>query len=276
MHFAAMVPHPPIIVEEIGRGHLGKVEKTVRAMKNLARRVSEFDPDFIILSTPHNRYQINRIGYLAPPVLIGSFAQFNVPQLTYEFRNCMEFLEVITSPKARFSNYLFPVDSHVLDHGVLVVLDYLKREGVEKPISVLTASLGESQTYFDYGKLLRETLLQSPLAEKTFVYIASGDLSHCSNKEVWDRQYNPEGEEFDKLFCSSAKRLEFGEILGLNEDFVDRAMQCGLYSFLLLGGFMDGADYKSDIKSYETPFGVGYLVAEFQERGDGKKDKEET
>jgi len=42
---------------------------------------------------------------------------------------------------------------------------------------------------------------------------------------------------------------------------VEEAGECGLRSFVIALGMLDGNSFKSEIISYEGPFGVGYLVA---------------
>ncbi len=50
------------------------------------------------------------------------------------------------------------------------------------------------------------------------------------------------------------------ELLKLDYGFIAGAAQCGLRSYLMGFGFMDGLDYRSKVVSYEGPFGVGYLT----------------
>ena len=49
-----------------------------------------------------------------------------------------------------------------------------------------------------------------------------------------------------------------------DEDFVDDAGECGYRSILILMGILDGLNIKPRILSYEGPFGVGYLVADYK------------
>lgn len=50
---AFMLPHPPIIVPEIGRGEEKKVQKTVEAYHAAARQIADLKPETIILMSPH-------------------------------------------------------------------------------------------------------------------------------------------------------------------------------------------------------------------------------
>jgi len=118
--------------------------------------------------------------------------------------------------------------------------------------------------YFEKGKEI-----YSKLAEvKRYSLIASGDMSHCL-KENGPYGFNPEGPEFDRLLIDLIIKKDIKKILGLDQEF-PHAGECGLRSFCFLFGILEehsritGQIWKPEILSYEGPFGVGYLVANFK------------
>ena len=50
---AVMVPHPPIIIPDIGKGEEKKIQNTVDGYREAARRVAGWKPDTIVLLSPH-------------------------------------------------------------------------------------------------------------------------------------------------------------------------------------------------------------------------------
>ena len=48
-----MVPHPPLIVPEVGKGEERVIEETTRAYEKAAEFVASLKPDTIVLSSPH-------------------------------------------------------------------------------------------------------------------------------------------------------------------------------------------------------------------------------
>ena len=50
---AFMVPHPPLIVPEIGRGEERKIKNTVCAYHEIGRRIAGLKPETIVLISPH-------------------------------------------------------------------------------------------------------------------------------------------------------------------------------------------------------------------------------
>jgi len=50
---AYMVPHPPVIMAEVGRGEEKKIQKTIDAFTEVGRRIGNLRPDTIIVTSPH-------------------------------------------------------------------------------------------------------------------------------------------------------------------------------------------------------------------------------
>ncbi len=89
-------------------------------------------------------------------------------------------------------------------------------------------------------------------------------MSHCL-KEEGPYGFHPEGPKFDEDLISALKDKDAGRILKLN-DIYPEAGECGLRSICFLLGILEesGLSWQPEILSYEGPFGVGYLVADFK------------
>ena len=48
-----MVPHPPLIVPEVGRGSEKKVQKTIESYEKVADEIAALQPETIIITSPH-------------------------------------------------------------------------------------------------------------------------------------------------------------------------------------------------------------------------------
>ena len=51
---AVMVPHPPIIIPEVGRGEEKKIKETSDSYRRAAAKIAEWDPDTVIVISPHS------------------------------------------------------------------------------------------------------------------------------------------------------------------------------------------------------------------------------
>jgi AmmeMemoRadiSam system protein A len=94
------------------------------------------------------------------------------------------------------------------------------------------------------------------------VFIASGDLSHRLKKDG-PYEYSPYGEKFDKEIIAKLKNGDVSGVFNIDYTTVEEAGECGLRSFYIMLGAMNGYDIKGNLKAYEGTFGVGYCVMDF-------------
>ena len=64
---AFMVPHPPMIVPQIGRGEEKSISDTIRAYDRIAEEIADIKPETIIISSPHtvmyaDYFHISQLG----------------------------------------------------------------------------------------------------------------------------------------------------------------------------------------------------------------------
>ena len=151
------------------------------------------------------------------------------------------------------------------DWGFNVPLRFLAPDfqGQIKPVLI---ELESPQFYFEAGQRLYQMKLGKE--EKTkFALIASGDASHCL-KADGPYGFQADGPKFDQSLveCLQGKQIE--KLLQLDEEY-PQAGECGLRSFAFLLGVLDaaGLNWQPEVLSYEGPFGVGYLVVNFQLHG---------
>jgi AmmeMemoRadiSam system protein B len=124
----------------------------------------------------------------------------------------------------------------------------------------LSYSFLNNEKHWQLGELLHEVIANSP---KRIAVIASGDLSHCLAKGA-PAPYSPKGQEFDNNLVEIIKKKSYKDLLKLDDSFIEEAAECGLRSFLILFGLIDKYNHTPEILSYEGPFGVGYMVANFK------------
>ena len=51
---AFIVPHPPLIIPDIGGGEERKIQKTVDSYHQIAKQIADLNPDTIVITTPHS------------------------------------------------------------------------------------------------------------------------------------------------------------------------------------------------------------------------------
>jgi len=131
-----------------------------------------------------------------------------------------------------------------------------------KNVSILPIgySLLDLKAHYSFGDFLKEIILDD---DKKIAVIASGDLSHCVTKDA-PAGYSPRGKEFDEKLVELITNKNITGILKIDQGLIEEAGECGLRSIMILLGLLERINYTPEILSYEAPFGVGYLVANFK------------
>lgn len=261
LSIVGITPHPAIIIPEIGREELGKVSKTVAAMQQLAGRFKALSPEILIVITPHGSVFREGPSILTADKISGNFGQFGFPGLKVDFQTDRELLALLGEETAGETLQPVYLDDQSrrseLDHGAMVPLYYLHEAGVNAPGLHITFGFNKLKDLYNFGKALRRAIERRGL--KTAL-VASGDLSHRLFQGA-PAGYTPEGAKYDHLLVELIRHGRVDEIVNIDSRLVEQAGECGLRSFVIALGSLAGIDFKSEILSYEGPFGVGYLVA---------------
>lgn len=268
---AFIVPHPPIILPEVGRGEEKKIQKTIDAYDEISRRISELKPETIIITSPHSTLYPNYFHVSPGSKAKGDFRQFMVYDVDIEAEYDTELVQMITRT-AQESNVPAGIQGerdNSLDHGTLVPLYFINKFYSEYKLVRIGLSRLSTATHYKFGRIISQAVEK---LERRAVFVASGDLSH---KLLEDGPYGfaPEGPEFDKKVTEAMAKGDFMSFMSFSLSFCNRAAECGLRSFIIMAGALDGKSVKPELLSYEGTFGVGYAVASFEITGDDEKRK---
>ena len=268
---AFLFPHPPIMVEEIGRKDTQRIENTIQAAKEAAKRIAEIRPDTIVLITPHGTLFSDAVSIAGDKMLEGDFKRFGAPDVRLVFLNDLELMDRVVEAAGELQVVAAPIDKAIkrefgfdagLDHGALVPLYFINKEYREYKLLHITYSLLPPEENYRFGIALKKAILES---EKSVVVIASGDLSHKLTKEA-PAGFHERGREYDQFFVDCIEEGNALKLMNGDPELLECAGECGHRSVLVLFGCLDGCDVKGKVLSYEGPFGVGYCVAELEHK----------
>jgi AmmeMemoRadiSam system protein A len=265
--YVALSPHPPIIIPEVGRERIHAAEATVRGMQAMAQAVVGSAPDTVVFLTPHGNVFSDCISCLLEPQLSGDLGDFGCPEVHSSHPNDLAIVRELGN-RAEAGGISFVAINQALaqrhqlnarlDHGIVVPLYYLEKAGLGvKPIVAISVGYLEKAELYALGKLIQETA--AALGKKVAV-VASGDMSHRL-KDEGPYDYHPDGPRFDQMIQDLLARADVPGILDISDQLRENAGECGYMSIVIMLGSLDGYEIKSQIFSYEGPFGVGYLTA---------------
>lgn len=257
--FSAITPHPPILIPQIGKDNIKLLYSTQSAYLNLAKKLKDRQPETVLVISPHGPMQPTAFVMNQNPQFTANFATFGdlTTKVTYQgdiglTHKIKESLETKTS--------LQLISEEKIDHGVSIPLHYLVAELPKiKIIPAYHAGLN-NRDHYEFGKALGCEINYSTAK---IAVIASADLSHNLTKNA-PAKYSPQGKKFDQKLITYLQQNKFQEIINLDYKLAANAQQCGLKSIIMLLGILDGIHHKPKLLSYEYPFGVGYMVMNFE------------
>ncbi len=259
--FGVIAPHPPIMVKAVGGRRAEVTADSIEALQVAARALASFDPDTIVVMSPHSPAFADAFLVDTASETKGSLGQFGAPSARYAYRGDPEFARALISrishdgidvtERARDAR----MESGHLDHGVLVPMSFLDPDG-RWPLVEISLSYLPYETHRRVGELVAET---AEALGRRVAFVASGDCSHRLTPDA-PAGYSPRAADLDAALVDHVRRADFVGLMHLDPDLVEAGGECGLRSFITLGGFL-GAGAPAHVLAYEGPWGVGYLTA---------------
>ena len=263
---AFMVPHPPMIVPAVGRGSEAEVEETTRAYEKAAAEIAALEPETIIITSPHSIMYSDYFHISPGKGASGSFARFRAPEVRFEEsydRELRDMICVLAEKQGLPAGTLGERDRQ-LDHGTMVPLWFIRRAyaGDFKILRIGLSGLPLTDHY-KLGQIIRDAVNKTG---RRTVIVASGDLSH-KLQDYGPYGYAPEGPVYDRRIMDVCSRAAFGELFDFDENFCEKAAECGHRSFVIMAGAFDGTAVEAKQLSHQDVTGVGYGICTFYPKG---------
>lgn len=273
--FSAIVPHPPILLPVLNKDYLEHLENTQKSLDKIKKTLEKLKPDIIVVISPHGKKQLDVFSINTSSefdINFEKFGDFNTNfKMLGEINLGIKIKEKLIESnipcacenedfKKTIKNLqLKKINSPELDHGTSLPLYFLAQNLEKTKILSIHSSGLSPEDHLNFGNFLGKELINS---NKKIAIISSGDLSHSLSKNS-PAKYSSLGEKFDKKLIKYLTNKNTLEILAFDKKLIKKAEECGLKSFLILLGILENIAYTPQLLSYEFPFGVGYLVMEF-------------
>ena len=124
---AVMVPHPPLIIPEVGRGQERGIQDTIASYHKAVKKIAEWKPDTVVVLSPHTVMYADYFHISPGKSAEGSFGRFGASQVKIPVQYDTEFVKVLSQEaQAREipAGTLGEQDRR-LDHGTMIPLWFL-------------------------------------------------------------------------------------------------------------------------------------------------------
>lgn len=262
---AILNPHPPVLLPEVGHGREQDISATAEAMRTAARQAAQWKPDVLVIASPHTILYGDYFHISPGEDAVGDMSAFGAPEVRIhvQYDTALRKEIIRRAEKAGLRAGTLGERDAALDHGVLIPLYFLRKAGLTCPIVRIGLSGFSPLAHYQLGQCVAEA---AEALERRVLFVASGDLSH---KLKADGPYGfaPEGPVFDQAVTEAMASGDFLQFLTMNTTLCERAAECGLRSFQMMAGALDGYAIAPKLLSHEGTFGVGYAVAVFPVTG---------
>lgn len=258
---AFIVPHPPLIIPAVGHGREAEIQQTIDAYDEVARRIAALEPELVIVTSPHAPAYRDWFHVSPGTRASGDLSQFRA----CDTRLAVDYdTEYVSTLCAEAENQEFPAGTAgerdaALDHATYIPLWFIDKFYTDYRTVRIGLSGFDSIKHYQFGQLINECV--EKLGRKA-VFVASGDLSHTL-AEDGPYGYTPEGPVYDEQVTAAMATGDFMRFLTFENSFLDKIGDCGTRSFQIMAGALDRKAVRSELLSYEGPFGVGYAVASY-------------
>ena len=267
------VPHPPLIVKEVGKGEEERVSLTIESYQKVADQIAELKPETIIITSPHTLCFTDYFYISSHSIMKGSFERFGAKEVSFEEEIDQELVEEIEKLSKEKNFPAGRVDKEVeLDHGTMVPLYFIRKKLPKCKIIVIGLSGLSLNKHKELGRIIKEAINHT---NRNVVFVASGDLSH-KLQEYGPYGYAKEGTIYEDRILETMTKGNFNELLDYSDELLYKASECGHPSFTILSGAIENELIEATFLSHEDTTGVGYGLWTYypkEEKKEGGEDE---
>ncbi|MCY3568122.1 MAG: class III extradiol dioxygenase subunit B-like domain-containing protein [Chloroflexi bacterium] len=252
----AVLPHPPVLLGEIGRGHEREAQATLDAYGVVAGRLHELEVSRLLMISTHGIVTLNRFHILAAR-LSGNMSRFDAPDVSFG-RDIDHQLTDTVSKRAAEADVPLTAAAQweESDHSLGVPLRLLE-DAVPDRIAVVGISFRRPEEHLRFGKAISAAL--SDIEEPTAV-LASGDAVHTlSDASAYG--HHRRADEVQQQYESALRAWDPEALCAIDEDLRREVDESVISSTLILMGALHGSDANPHILASEHHWGVGYVTS---------------
>ncbi len=179
---ACILPHPPILLPEVGRGEERRIRATADAYREAARRIAQMKPDTVVLASPHATLYADYFHISPGRRAEGDMRQSRAPGVTVKAEYDETLVKAISdaAKAARIPAGTLGERERALDHGTVIPLRFLDEAGVKARVVRMGLSGLSPLMHYRLGACVAQA---AQALGRSIVFVASGDLSHKLSAE---------------------------------------------------------------------------------------------
>ncbi len=258
--FAAISPSTPLLLPSIHKEKGVKLQKTMDAMKELEEDLYASCPDSILLISEHPTSYKDVFSINVSDPYKFDVSAFGDLGFDVGLHPDIETIDRLQRDLRAQNIPITLTTDEALDHTSASAIALLTQHLPNVLLIPITFSSLDAKTHFQFGQALKDIILNS---SKRIAVIVSGDMSHALENSS-PAGYSKCGHEFDNKIIELISQKSTAGLITLDQTLLQEAKQTIYEQLLILFGLLEQISVKPKILSYESPFGVGYIVVNFE------------
>ncbi|MYB21736.1 MAG: hypothetical protein F4066_04615 [Chloroflexi bacterium] len=252
----AVLPHPPVLLPEVGQGREHEARATLDAYAIVARRLCELDARRLIMISTHGIVTLNRFHILAES-LSGNLSRFDSPGVTFGRDIDLDLTNAVVACAADADVPLTVATQwEESDHSLGVPMRLLG-DAVPEQSAVVSISFRPPEEHLRFGEAIGAALAR--IKEPTAI-LASGDAVHTL-LDASAYGHHRRADEVQQQYESALLAWEPPALCAIDEHLRREVDESVISSTLILMGALRGIDVNPHILASEHPWGVGYVTS---------------
>jgi aromatic ring-opening dioxygenase LigB subunit len=189
----------------------------------------------------------------------GDLGRFGAPEVRFDFETDQELAGLIVEEAAVKEVRLTRLRrwDGGLDWGCTVPLYFLREALAGARLLPINISWLEPRFHFDLGRAIGRALAGY---DRRVAFVCSVDLSHALSPDA-PSSFDRAGAVFDERYRRTIDTWDVKWLVNLESSFRGHAAEDAVPQTAILMGALSSYSIQPRVLSYESPFGVGYLVA---------------
>ena len=250
----AVVPHPPILLAEIGQGRQAAASRTLEAYDQLAQRLRDLCVDRCVLISSHGIVTLSQFHVLTEAAQ-GNLGAFGAERVEFSLDPNRELVSAILTAARNHEVPLAAVPVwETSDHASAVPLTLLG-DAAPTRTAVVGMSFLSGSAHYTCGRAIGEAAAR---IDGNVAIIASGDGVHTLSQES-PHGFHPLAKRTQAQIERALATWDYKALIGLDPTVREAVDESIVSPALILMGAMHGLACRPRILSSEAPWGVGYI-----------------
>ncbi|MCX6793000.1 MAG: class III extradiol dioxygenase subunit B-like domain-containing protein [Candidatus Falkowbacteria bacterium] len=260
--FAAVMPHSPLLVPNIGKEHTAQFKATIDAGAGLLKELEANKVDSVIVISSKGQVFPNGISINIAPNFKANLEIFGDLVTRWDFNGDIALAGRLRENLEEKHNIMLTTETG-LDYGTAIPLYLLSNNFRESIVPLTVDNAIGIEEIIKTGKDMQATIIND---QSRIAIIASADLSHRLNKKS-PTGYSAKGKKFDQKIIEALKEKDEATLIELSA--ISEEVACeDLATLALFVGLLNDVGLEPRLLSYEFPFGVGHAMIQYSQSGD--------